>query len=70
MTTTCPHGYPLNDPHAEPCYREGCYVLPKTSSHWCPHCDKVLDEWPCMSEADASKCANSNPDRGSVHDAR
>jgi hypothetical protein len=23
----CPHGYPLNDSHAEPCYREGCYEL-------------------------------------------
>ena len=21
----CPHGYPLDDPHAEPCYRKGCH---------------------------------------------
>ena len=25
----CPHGYPLDDPNAEPCYHEGCYDPPK-----------------------------------------
>lgn len=30
--TTCQHGYPVNDPHAEPCYRKGCYE-PKRCDH-------------------------------------
>jgi hypothetical protein len=28
MQTLCPHGHTLNDPSAEPCYRDGCYTLP------------------------------------------
>ena len=36
----CPHGYPLDDPNAEPCYREGCYE-PRPELQQCDCCGEM-----------------------------
>lgn len=47
--STCPHGHQLNDPNAEPCYREGCYILPKQAQEQDPrrfHIHRNQRGWP------------------------
>mgnify|MGYP001562303108 CR=1 FL=1 len=46
MSKTCPHGYPLDDPDAEPCYREGCYTpKPDDGKRECDVCGEM--DYPC-----------------------
>lgn len=42
----CPHGYPLDDPNAEPCYRKGCYEPMAVKRYYDMHSGEVeyIDE--------------------------